>query len=371
MAKKEERGFKYQKRTAEDVKARANMKGGNFDSYIKPKYKQWKPKDGKNLIRILPATWDLEDTPWQEKKHCGLDIYVNFSIGPDNQAYLSLSRHLKGDDPLLEAKREAQRDGEKELAKALNPSQRILYWMIDRNDEEEGPLLWASPFTFDKSLNNLCVDEDTKDVIFIDGEEDGNDVRFYKEGTGLTTKYDPSKMKILAKSFIHEDEDIQQKWLDFIVANPLSDVLNFYDYEHIKTTFDGQAGRKDEDEEAEEKPTNRKRAVKDEEVTPRRRAKPDPEDDETAPRQRGPRRDPDDEELEESPRNRGRAVRDSEDEEPEEKPRRRVRVEPEDDEDPPSTRRTTRPSTDEEEGSGTLRDRIARRRSRSTENDRG
>ena len=247
MAKvaKKERGFNYQKRTKDDLKERANMKGGNYDTYIKPKFKQWKPKDGKNLIRILPPTWD-------DAKHYGLDIFVNFSIGADNQAYLSLSKHGKGDDPLAEARREAQRDGDKDLAKALNPSQRILYWIIDRNDEDEGPLLWASPFTFDKSLSNLCIDEDTKEVIFIDDPAEGCDVRFYKEGTGLTTKYDPSKMKVLKPSTLHEDEGQEQDWLDFIAEHPLPEVLNFYDYDHIKATFDGQAGRKDDDEEEKE-----------------------------------------------------------------------------------------------------------------------
>ena len=184
-----DRGFQYQKRDKADLKERANMKGGNYDSYIKPKFKQWKPKDGKNLIRILPPTWD-------DARHYGLDIFINFNIGADNQAYLSLSKHGKGDDPLAEARREAQKEGDKDLAKALNPNQRILYWIIDRNDEEEGPLLWSAPFTFDKSLSNLCIDEDTKEVIFIDDPAKGRDVRFYKEGTGLTTKYDPSKMKV-------------------------------------------------------------------------------------------------------------------------------------------------------------------------------
>src|SRR5579872_3466942 len=124
MAKKE-RGFTYQKRSKEALKERANMKGGNFDSIFKSKYKQWKPKEGKNRIRILPPTW-------KGAKHYGLDIYVNYSIGPDKQSYLSLSKHNKGDDPIAEARREAQREGDKEYAKALNYSHRILYWIIDR-----------------------------------------------------------------------------------------------------------------------------------------------------------------------------------------------------------------------------------------------
>jgi hypothetical protein len=390
---KEERGFKYQKRTKDTLKERANMKGGNYDSYIKPKFKQWKPKEGKNVIRILPPTWD-------NARHYGLDIFVNYSIGADNQAYLSLGKHGKGADPIEEARREAQKEGEKKLADKLRPSQRILYWIIDRMDEDEGPLLWAAPFTFDKALSNLCIDEDTKDVIFIDDPAKGRDVRFYREGTALNTTYDASKMKVLKESNIHEDEGLENEWLDFIAENSLPEVLNFYEYDHIKAVFDGQAAPDDDDEdedrprgrgklakaedEDEEKPTRARQRAKprddepdeDEDEKPQRRTasrKPATEDDdevveekprskrrvvededEPAPKTRGPRRDPDDDELEESPRARSRAKPAPEDE----------------DEDPPSTRRTKKPADEDEEGGGSLRERLAaRRRSRNSEDE--
>lgn len=391
-AKREERGFSYKKRDKETLKERANMKGGNYDTYIKPKFKQWKPKDGKNTIRILPPTWD-------GARHYGLDIFVNFNIGPDNQSYLSLSKHDRGADPLAEARREAQAEGDKEFAKKLNPSQRILYWIIDRNDEDEGPLLWAAPFTFDKSLSNLCIDEDTKDVIFIDDPADGCDVRFYKEGTGLTTKYDPSKMKVLKPSTLAEDEGIEQDWLDFIQENQLPDVLNFYDYDHIKASFGGQAGREDDDD---EKPARSKRKPVEEDddekpARPRQRSKPsddaddevedekpqrrstsrkqEPDDDEDAPEEkpaRGRRRVVDEDEP--APKTRGpRRDQEVDDEdEPEEKPRRgRAKAEPEDEDDespPPKRRRGS--DDDEEEGSGSLREKLAaRRRSRNSDDD--
>lgn len=398
--KKEERGFRYQKRDKETLKERANMKGGNYDTYIKPKFKQWKPKDGKNLIRILPPTWD-------DARHYGLDIFVNFNIGPDNQSYLSLSKHDRGADPLAEARREAQADGDKEFAKKLNPSQRILYWIIDRMDEDEGPLLWAAPFTFDKSLSNLCIDEDTKDVIFIDDPVTGRDVRFYKEGTGLTTKYDPSKMKVLKESTLAEDEGLEQEWLDFIQENPLPEVLNFYEYDHIKAAFGGQAGREDDDED--EKPARKRKAVDDEDeekpARSRQRTKSrdddaDEDEDEKPKRRAASRRpepDEDEDDVEEKPARSKRRVAEPEDEdddapppktrgprrdqeadddedEPEEKPRRRSRAaEPDEDEDdePPSTRRTKKSSDDDdEEGGGSLRQKLAaRRRSRNSDDD--
>lgn len=349
MAKKEERGFKYQKRDTQSLKERANMRGGNFDTIFKGTFKQWKPKDGKNLIRILPPTWD-------DARHYGLDIFINYNIGPDNQSYLSLSKHGKGADPLAEARREAQQEGDKDLAKALSPNQRILYWIIDRNDEDEGPLLWASPFTFDKSLANLCIDEDTKEVIMIDDPVKGRDVRFYKEGTGMLTKYDPSKMKVLGESPIAEDEGLENEWLDFIADNPLPEVLNFYDYDHIKATFDGQIGKRaDEDE---DKPVrSRKAADADEDEAPakpaRARARPEPED-----------------EPEEKPKARMRSRAEPEEEEAP-PPRRRARAEPEpeEDDDEPAPPTKSRRGMTEDEGGGSIRERLARRRSQSVEDD--
>ncbi len=373
MAKKEERSFQYKKRTKDDLKERANMKGGNYDTYIKPKFKQWKPKDGKNVVRILPPTWD-------DARHYGFDIFVNFNIGADNQAYLSLSKHQKGDDPIAEARREAQQEGDKDLAKALNCSQRILYWIIDRNDEDEGPLLWAAPFTFDKSLSNLCIDEDTKEVIFIDSPDNGRDVRFYKEGTGLTTKYDPSKMKVLGPTNIAEDEGLENDWLDFIAENPLPEVLNFYDYDHIKATFDGQVGSRDDDDD--DKPMrkrNKSNGADDDKLKNKnstRRASTDDDEvvDEPKPRHRGPRHDQeldDDAVLAEPKHTRRRAVADDDDA-PTEKPARarsRSRVAEEEDDEPELPLTKSRRGNDDD-GGGNLREKLAaRRRSRSTDDD--
>lgn len=256
------RSFKYRERTKDDVRERANMRGGDFDSIIKPKYKVYKMRDGKNILRILPPTWE-------DAKHYGYDLYINYNVGVDNQSYLSLSK-MKGEkDPLAEAKREAERAGDKTLAKALSPRQRIAMWVIDRQNEDEGPQICLTPFTLDKAIANLSFDEDTKEVVFIDDPENGCDVRFYKEGQGLLTDYDASKIRILKAAPLHEDEALQNEWLDFVQENPIPECLQFFDYEHISTAFDGQVGQRGDDAEKKGRP------VKDDEEEappPRRRA---------------------------------------------------------------------------------------------------
>jgi hypothetical protein len=176
-------------------------------------------------------------------------MWVNYDIGVDNQSYLSLSKMKKEADPLEEARREAAQEGDEKLAKALSPRQRIGMWNIDRLDEDEGPQFFDAPFTLDKAFANLSIDQDNGEVIYIDDPAEGCDVRFYKEGTGLATKYDASKMRLLKPSPLHEDEAVEAEWLDYVKKHPVPDCLNYYDYNHIASAFNGQAGTRNDDNE--------------------------------------------------------------------------------------------------------------------------
>lgn len=313
MAKTAHR-FKYQGRSKEDIKERANARGGGFDSIILPKFKRYKMRDGKNILRVLPPTW-------KGARHYGYDIWINYGIGVDNQSYLSLSKMKSEADPVAEARASANRKGDEEVAKQLQPRQRVLMWVIDRQAEDEGPQLFDAPMKVDKALANLSIDDDTKEVLQIDDPEEGNDFRFYKEGSGLKTDYDASKMKLLKPSPLCQDEALQEEWLDYVQANPITVCLQYYDYDHIQGVLEGQVkkGAADDDDE-EEKPARRtrpaSRTVEDEdgpeEKPTARRARPEPEPDpedeeeaDPAPRSRRarpePEPDPDDEEEETPP----------------------------------------------------------------------
>jgi hypothetical protein len=249
MPKPASRSFQYKERSSEDMRERANRSAGGFDSYIKQEFKRYKMRDGKNHIRILPPTW-------ADPNHYGYDIYVNFGIGVDNQSYLSLSKmaqkhpelELDGRDPLAEARRAAERDEDEELVKQLKPRDRVLVWLIDRLAEDEGPQLGDIPFTVDKDFCNLCLDEETREVIYVDNPKTGYDIRFYKEGAKLNTKYPGAKMKLLGPRPLHEDKGTQDAWLEHVYEHPIPDCLQIYDYEHISNVFDGKTSREDEDD---------------------------------------------------------------------------------------------------------------------------
>jgi hypothetical protein len=254
MAKIEKRRFQYQKRDPNVVKERANQRGGDFDSMFKSGVKMFKPRDGKNMIRILPPTWDGND-------HYGYEIWCNYGIGVDDQSYLSLSKMKNEKDPLAEARKLAERKGDHKLADSLTPKKRVLMYIIDRNNEEEGPQLWSAPWTVDKDFCNISYDEDTREVIMVDDPEEGCDIRFYKEGTGKTTKYDAAKMRLMKPSRLHEDEGLMDEWLAHVQANPLPNCLNFYDYDHIASVYEGHVVKSDDEDEPKPPPNGKKPVV--------------------------------------------------------------------------------------------------------------
>jgi hypothetical protein len=194
-------------------------------------------------------------------------------------------------------------------------------WIIDRENEDEGPQLWAAPKTVDSDILGISTDDDTKSVVAIDHPTKGQDLRFYREGKGLNTKYPAAKMRLMASAPLHEDPKQRKEWIDFIKENPVPETLQFYDYDHIAQVFNGHSKPKVADDEP-ERPAKAKS-----------KAKPEPEDDEV----------PFDDEP--KPRARNRPSVDNDEAEPEAKPR-------------PKSAKTR----DEDEDEGSIRSRLAERR---------
>jgi len=288
--------FKYQRRTKDNLRERANQSSGDFDSIFKPQYKLYKIKEGKNLIRVLPPTWE-------NPSHYGFDIHVNYGIGADNQAYLSLKKMKNERDPLHEAKLLAERSGDEDLAKALKPRKRVISWIIDRLDEEIGPQILSCPVTLDKGIAGASFDDDTGEIMYIDDPKEGFDVRFYREGSGLNTDYPGEKIKLLNQGPIHEDSSIQAEWLEYISEHPLPECLNYYSYDHIAEVFNGKTRSKNDDED--EKPKRRSRNDDEDEKPVRQRAKVEDEEppfeEDEKPRKAKPSSEEQEEEAEPEP----------------------------------------------------------------------
>ena len=264
--------FSYRPRTAEEMKKRATQTGSGRDTFIDGNVKMFTAKAGAFRVRPLPPTWD-------DAEHFGLEVHVHYGIGPDNAGYLCLYK-MKGEAcPLCEARQEAQKENDDELASALRPTKRVLLYLIDRAAEGDGPKVWASPAQkFDKSLCAQAWDPETGETIPVDSPDEGYDVTFSVEGQNMQKDY--VGVQITRKSRpLSDDEDTSMEWLKYITDNPLPDVLVYHDYDHIKAAYEGKANaapKTGAEEDAGSKPAKRLG------VTNKKAAKEEPTDDDLA-----------------------------------------------------------------------------------------
>jgi len=234
--------FTYRPRSADDVSRRQQADGNRGPSFLVGDHPRFTPADGDNLIRILPPTWD-------DAEHFGLDAYVHYGVGPEEGAYLCPKR-MKGEPcAVCDAADEAAADGDEDLARELNPAHRVLYWVIDRDNEKEGPKLWASPYrSIDKELAAQMVDRRTGEVLNIDDPENGYDVEFTKTGKGQRTRYEGLKISRHSSELGRNADD----WLEVVVENPLPELLAEIDSDLIEEAFAGghrgsKKSKKDDD----------------------------------------------------------------------------------------------------------------------------
>lgn len=228
-------GFKYQERSPDTYKKRGEQGGGDFDKYLSDSIKMFKPADGDNCIRILPPTWDGAE-------HFGLDIYVHYAVGPDSQTYLCNHKMQNKPCPICDEREKAAKDGDVDYADKLKPTKRVLVFLIDRNQEKDGPIVWSMPWTIDRDLCKLVVDKRSGDTLPIDNPDAGYDINFERKGKGDRTQY-------IGLAVARRESDLgNTDWLDYIQDNPLDSILQFYDYDHIASVFGGRSAKRGRDD---------------------------------------------------------------------------------------------------------------------------
>lgn len=239
----------YHARSPEQWKKREE-RGGDFDRMFEDGIKSFKVKDGDNSIRIVEPTWD-------DPEHFGFDIYVHYSIGPEKQTYLCPSKMNNEPCPICEERTRAARSGDEEYAKELEPRKRVLVYLIDRNNEKEGVMIWAMPKSFDTDLISISQDKRTGEILQIDDPFEGYDVDFDKQGSKDRTRY--TGISIARRS----SELGKEEWRDFAFDHPLPSILKFYPYDHLAAAFGGSApargSSRDKEDEEDDRPSGRDR----------------------------------------------------------------------------------------------------------------
>lgn len=243
--------FKRKAPSQETVKKRATQSGGGFDSYIKGDVPKYKVSDGKNTVRIISAPMINKEVWGDEGKwgdSWGIVVWIHYGIGTDTSTYLCPLKMNKDPCPICESLPGIATDDE-EKAKELKPGPRVLAYVIDRDDEKAGPLVWAMPQSkVEKEIQMRSLDEDQAMLDITDPDE-GYDITFTKEGKEKRTTY--AGINVARKpSSLSDNPKVQEQWLEFVVENPLPEVLVFYDYKHLEAVYMGKKSTKDEAEDA-------------------------------------------------------------------------------------------------------------------------
>jgi hypothetical protein len=329
----------------------------------------YKPREGENCIRLIP--WLSADKSFDKYvdrwgTHWGIDLIFHQGVGSDKGTYLCLDK-MKGEPcPICEVWRT-------EDVEALTPKDRVLCWLIDRDDEKSGPKLWAMPLGNSRDISGESTVKGSGDLLAIDDPEEGYDVFFVREGTKRNTRYKQFAVD-RNPSPLSENPKTQDKWLGYVTDNPLPELLKYYEPEYLDKVLSGQAAQSEEaEDEGQERGARRGRGSDRDDPPPRRgrddgragtktsrrgaEPEPEPEDDEPPPRRGTRRPEPaDDAEFTRPARRPARAAAEPEEEpEPEEREDRppssrrdRRAPEPRDDDPPPRRSRAERDPPDPE-----------------------
>ena len=226
--------FTYRPPKADVLKRRADGDYGDTRAdIIDSGIPLWKPGEGQHRIRILPATWEGAE-------YYGYPIDVHYGVGDDGDRFVC-PRQFGDTCAICAARFAAFDEGDREYAKTLFPTRRVLYWIIDRDAANPQPLLWVAPATkIDREIAAQAFDDTTGELLLIDNPDSGYDVVFSKSGQGIATQW--TGVKIARRpSPIHTDPAVQSRILEYIAEHPLPSCVVRPDPDAVARAFGTQA----------------------------------------------------------------------------------------------------------------------------------
>lgn len=181
-------------------------------------------------------------------------FWTHRNVGSNNESYICLNKTFKKPCPICDYQNKMRKDpsATDDAIKALNPSERQLWNVIDHSDKKKGIQVWeVAYFNFGKQLDAKLKNSD---------EEDNYDY-FYDLKKGFTLKLGVTEESFAGNSF-YKVTDIEFKpraepygkeMID--QSTCLDDLLKETDYNKLKEIFEsGATIEDDEEKEPEEKP---------------------------------------------------------------------------------------------------------------------
>ena len=118
----------------------------------------WKPKPGKQIVRIVPYKFNAE-SPF-------IELLFHYGFGNPKKTYLSPATFGKP-DPIVEFSDKLKTAGDKESwkqGKTLEPKMRTYALVLVRGEEELGVRFWGFGKTTYETLMGIMTDEDYGDI---------------------------------------------------------------------------------------------------------------------------------------------------------------------------------------------------------------
>ena len=119
--------------------------------------KWWKPKDGQQIIRILPTA---DGDPFKQ-------FWLHYNLAGQNGGVLCPKRNFGDENPVLDFATKLYKEGTPDsikMAKDLFPKQRYFSPVLVRGEEDEGVKIWGYSKTVYKELLKLVFNPDYGDI---------------------------------------------------------------------------------------------------------------------------------------------------------------------------------------------------------------
>jgi len=161
------------------------------------------PKEGRNLLRILPPVGEMEFFFQPVGRHY---------FPPDGKKYSYCPNFTSDGElpcPICELVTELKNSGEKKLADELRIKRSFWMNVINRDDDTKGPLVYTPGIIVFSEISSLISDPDYGDITDIN---DGYDIIVEKSGTGRDTEYHVKPRPKVTP--LTDDEDILESWLE-------------------------------------------------------------------------------------------------------------------------------------------------------------
>lgn len=209
----------------------------------------WKPKPGKQQIRMLPYIHDTSN-PF-------IELFFHYDFGGKN----ILSPKTFGEtDPLIEFANQLRATGNKddyEMSKKLFPKMRTYVPVLIRGEEEEGVKFWGFGKTVYQELLAFFADPDYGDLTDI---TNGRDITVeFKTAKELGKSYPETYIRVKPNQTpLSEEKNILELSKDQLELPTLFKKYSFSELETLLKTWLETGEVNDEEKEVQPKPNNSK-----------------------------------------------------------------------------------------------------------------